>query len=447
MNTTILKEEGLIINWQPFEFFLHEKMKQENIPGVAVAASINGEIIYSKGFGYRNVNKKEKVTPSTIFGVASVTKSFTALAIMLLEEEGKLSATDSVVKHLPELMIPGVEDMADIKIYHLLSHTTGLAPLERREDFNQIKDHITYLTHEHELLGKPGDYFSYCNDSFILLGAIIERITGKLFRRHLTEVLLNRIGMYRTTMSLEEVAKYEDVSTPYIWNKDQECLEEQAWPTLGNYEVGGGIRSNALDLLKYGEIYTMNKPAIIAQETIRKMWSDPFPVTEDSYYGYGFKVTPNYCGENMTLVEHGGGQPGVSSNFGFVPEKGIVVTVLCNVSNVSADDIWLQAMNTVLALPLEQKRIAYTITEVSPQKAKRYIGSYHSNEGNTASIIIEDDQLKLKSNGEKYILKGCTERENTFIIETTGKTISFFLDDKDEAWAVLLGSRMLTKKG
>ncbi|MDG5789694.1 serine hydrolase [Evansella sp. AB-P1] len=436
------------IQWSQFENYLLNKMNNEHICGVSVAVSQHGEVIYQKGFGYKNITTEEPITPNTIFGIASITKSFTALAIMELEDKGLINLDDPVIKHLPEWSIRGVRDMEQFKIYHLLSHTTGLAPMERREDLNKLKEHVTYFdSKQPEFLGKPGKFFSYCNDTFILLGAIIERITGKLFRRHITEMILNPLNMYRSTMSLEEVAKYEDVSTPYDYNGSTNKLEEQPWPRLGNYEVGGGVRSTALDLLKYGQFYLdagkRNREQWISSNVLKQMWINPFEITEGSYYGYAFKVTKQYS--NMTLVEHGGGQPGVSSNFGFIPEKNLVVAVLCNVSNIAADDIWLRAVNTALHIPFEQKRITYPEKNLSIDQLANVVGKYSCEEGSSVKIFIENNRPMLNMNGEIFELKGASA--NKLVIIKTERPIQFyFKGEGGRAWALLLGARMLIRR-
>lgn len=418
-------------------------MAEEHIPGAAVAVSKHGELIYQKGFGLRDLEEELPVTPETIFGVASITKSFTALAIMLLEAEGKLSVEDPVIQHLPEFHLQGVKDMSTIKIFHLLSHTTGLAPMRRREELNRLDEHIDYLAEEpYALLGKPGEYFSYCNDTFLLLGAIIERLSGQLYRRFMTERVLNPLGMNRSTFSLEEVDKFLNVSEPYIYNRKKDAHRKVAWPKLGNYEVGGGVRSNVLDLIKYGQAY-FSSTLGPTTEQLSKMWNPIIRTDRRSYYGFAFKVTPDYE-HQYTLVEHGGGQPGVSSNFGFVPEEGIVVAVLTNVSAVSAGDIWLAAMNTALGLPLGNKRSVEPHYDASREELERFVGEYSSAEGGQIRIYFNGDTLYAELDEQEFELRASDER--TMVIVKTEKPIRFFFEEGEPAWAVYTGSRMLTRK-
>lgn len=300
--------------WPLFEEYMSRKMEEERIAGAAVAVSRHGELLFQKGFGVRDLETKEPVTPDTVFGIASVTKSFTAMAVMQLAEEGKLSIEDPVNAYLPEFSLASLEDTSSVCIHHLLSHTTGLAPIRRREELCRLSDHLEYLAGEpHELLGRPGEYFSYCNDTFLLLGLIVERVTGRLFRRHVTSRLLDPLEMNRSTFSLEEVKRLSDVSVPYVKDSDGNGLKRADWPLLGNYEVGGGIRSNVRDLLKYGQLYInggyCQGENIVSEASLRRMWHPVHKIGRNTYYGYALKSTLGR--EGMTLVEHGGSQPGV----------------------------------------------------------------------------------------------------------------------------------------
>lgn len=434
------------IEWSDFEAYVKQVMEEEHIPGAAIAVSRNGEVIYQKGFGYRDIETQEPVTPDTIFGIASITKSFTALAIMQLEQEGKLSVHDPVIQYLPEFKLHGIEDMSTVKIRHLLSHTTGLPPMRRREDLNQLDDHLDYLASEdYQLLGQPGRYFSYCNDTFLLLGAIIERLTGRLYRRYITEQILDPLGMVRSTFSLEEVEKFQNVSVPYVYHRELDRWRKVPWPKLGNYEVGGGVRSNVLDLLKYGQLYlghrTMADKCLISDEQIGKMSKPVHPIDRNSYYGYALRVTPDYS--NLTLVEHGGGQPGVSSNFGFVPEKGLVVAVLTNVTGVSAGDLWLATVNVALGLPLEQKRSVEPIYDASREELEKFMGTYQSAEGSKIKIFAEGEAFKVESDGQVFDLR--SSGKHTLAIVKNDKPITFFFGDDGEPWAAFFGMRMLQR--
>lgn len=427
--------------WAEFEAFVEKMMESEQIPGVAVALSQNGKTIYKKGFGKRDLETNEPVTPETIFGIASVTKSFTALAIMKLVEEDKLRLDDTVTKHLPHFRLIGYDNIDEIKVHHLLSHTTGIATIKRMEQLHGFEEHLDYINEvERTTLGKPGEFICYNNDMFLLLGAIIEQVTGENYQDTIRRLLLAPLMMERTTYSLNELRSFDNVTTPYVLeNGKPETCE---WPTLGNYAVGGGIRSTVTDLLKYGNIFVgALEQEIIGQQFIEKMAVPVHKTNGNSFYGYGLQTTPNYSG--VTLVEHGGGQPGVSSNFGFIPERGIVAVVLSNMSDVSSNAIWLSAINTALNLPIDQKRSTEPHFEINPEQLERMVGTYRSGEGSEVKITLEDEMVTATISNKTYKLRASDER--TLVMEPIEKPIRFFFDNENNAWALFLGLRMLVK--
>ena len=247
-------------------------MAQEKIPGVAVAVSENGKVIYEQGFGKSNLETNEMITPETIFGVASITKSFTALAIMKLVEKGQVHLNDPVNKHLPTFRLRDYDAIEDIQIHHLLSHTTGIPTIQRKEQIDHFTDHLQYLSElSLQPIGAPGEYFCYNNDLFLLLGAIIEKVTGDNYKEFIKKEIFIPQNMERTTFQLDELMQFDNVATPYIieGNKQLEC----AWPRLGNYAVGGGIRSTVKDLLKYGSIY-LDRENVFTSEMTESCSSD-----------------------------------------------------------------------------------------------------------------------------------------------------------------------------
>ncbi|NRR02204.1 beta-lactamase family protein [Brevibacillus sp. RS1.1] len=138
------------------EAFVQQFMQKEKVPGLSIGISRDGETIYQKGFGVTDLGTNQPVTPETIFGIASVTKSFTAAAIMQLVAEGKLSVDDPIRNYLPDLQGKGDIHTDKITIHHLLSHTSGVPPLLRREELTKLPEHIAYLNEvQFDPLGLP----------------------------------------------------------------------------------------------------------------------------------------------------------------------------------------------------------------------------------------------------------------------------------------------------
>jgi len=435
-------------SWIEFEEYTRALMEETHIPGAAVAVSHEGEPIYAKGFGVSDLATKKPVDPNTIFGIASVSKSFTALAIMGLQDKGLLSLDDPVIKYIPEWTISGVSDMSAIKIKHLLSHTTGVPPLRRREDLFRFDEHLEFFANEPIVpLGKPGEYLSYCNDTFLLLGAIIQRLTRKLFTRHMTVEILDKLDMNRSTYGLDDLRKFDNVTVPYVYSEKEGRLESVPWPQLGNYEVGGGVRSSVLDLMKYSQVYlnsgVYEGKTIVSAEAIQAMQQRVHQIGRNTYYCYALEVTPDY--EGVTLVEHGGGQPGVSSNFGFVPEEKISVAVLTNVSDAPASRIWLAAVNSYLGLPIDRERSYEPQYETDLEDMLKFCGTYECDEGSKFTISKTDNGIKITIGGHDYDLRASSEDTLVFQRNKMDQVIKFYFDDSGKPWAGFFHLRMLRR--
>lgn len=448
-------------DWTAFEDYVEQTMDENHIVGAAVAVADANEVLYAKGFGVKDLETREPVDPETIFGCASVSKSFTAMGITQLADAGLLSVDAPVIEHIPEFRLKGAGDMSAVKVRHILSHTTGLPPMTRRQDIIDLDEHVRYIAGaDYELLGEPGEYFSYCNDTFLLNGLIIQRKGDQLYRRYMTRNILDAAGMNRSTYNLEELEKLGNLSTPYVYNRKEEKHEKQPWPVLGTYEVGGGVRSCVLDLMKYGQIYLNGGVAntgvgIASSEGLKRMWTSPmYPTGRKTWYNFGLQVTPDYAGTGVTLAEHGGGQPGVSSNFGFVPQRGITVAVLTNVTGVPAGAIWLAAVNVALGLPLHTKKSVEVDCGASPRELSRFTGFYRCDEGGQAELFMDGDALIVRREGQEFEAKASDER--TLFFEAMGQqqVFRFYfdesrsvggLDSTSKPWAVLAGSRMLRR--
>lgn len=423
--------------WLQFESYVTSLLEENHVVGAAVAVSKNKEIVYQKGFGYRDLENKKPVTIDTIFGIASISKSVTALAIVRLEAEGRLSIQDPVTKYLPEFKLK-LPEMNEIKIHHLLSHTVGLPPIERYQELNRFQDHLTYLASiDDKPLGRPGQYFSYCNDLYLLLGAIIEKVTGRLFRKYMIEEILAPLNMHRTTYSTEDIMKYSNVTVQYEYNIETERHEIKKWENLGNYEASGGLRSSVRDLINYGNIY------IDSAGPEYKMWQPVYEIGRNEFYGYGVRIQRD--DNNLQLVKHGGSLPGVASYFGFVPEEKIVVAVLTNTSEGPKEKIWRAAINAALGLPINQEAMNSESTyRATKYEFKKFVGTYEANKkGNKIVIYLENGQLKALINEKKHELKAIDEE--TLEIEKNGKQIKLFFNNKGEAWALFFNLRMLPR--
>lgn len=424
-------------------------MAREQIPGVAVGLSIAGKTMYARGFGTGDLGTGRPVNEHTVFGIASVSKSFAALAVMQLVDEGKVDPFAPVAQYLPEFRLRAVPDIEQIKVYHCLSHTTGCPPLRRAQgEFDEFAQHLSYLAdYETEMLGRPGEYMSYCNDTFMLSGAITERVAGRRFRDIVTDRIFKPIGMARTTYHIAELEQWDNVTRLYVLNKDKMQHETRPWPELGTYHVGGGIKSSVVDLLRYGDMYCAGGRAaagaqVVSEAGVLRMRAPVHPAGEGSYYCYALQTTPAYHG--ITLVEHGGSLPGVASRFGYIPELGIAAVVLTNLSGAPSDQIWTALINAALGLPIGPPRFPPMPTfPVTEEDLGRLTGLYTSDEGARIRIALNDVALEAEFEGQTYPLRMTAPNAAVYTAQLQEKPVSWYIrDGEPSAWAVRTGVRI-----
>jgi len=324
-------------------------MQKGKIPGLSLSIIQDNQVIYSQGFGNRNLAKNLPVTPDTLFGVGSCTKVFTCISIMQLAEQGKLSIDDPVSKYIP-LKI-GIEDKP-IKIRHLMSHTSGLpnlgmakvlisrhAPIEETwVPFASKNDFYSFINGaQNEIVDEPGKRYFYFNSGFALLGEIIESISNLKYEDYIREHLLKPLKMNRSTFLEKEFSEDTDKMTAYLI--EGETPVEKNHPFDQFIYAAGGLLSTATEmsnfllmLLNGGEF---EGKRIISSESLQEMFSiqieTPVNYLGRSGYGFGLAISEDFLGKK--IVSHGGSTGLSSAQFAIIPELGIGVVTEANVGN------------------------------------------------------------------------------------------------------------------
>jgi CubicO group peptidase (beta-lactamase class C family) len=376
-----------------FEAFLAEIMARDGIPGVAVGAARNGDCIYEKGFGYRDAEQRLPVTSDTVFGVASVSKSFTALAVMQLQERGVLSVEDPIQKWLPEFALPHPDDAqhaAAITIHQCLTHTSGLpreagvnyvragafqrdpdartrrmdlpgSPLDilEREPITTYDELLALLPRlDFRLVGAPGERWHYSSDGYALLGAVVGRAAGQRLPAYVREHILAPLRLTRTGSEWDETPPAPPVAQLYAQRGHGNAREIFASPHAWDYGQiygPGGMYSTTNDLLRYLELYRTTGeapgPRIVSSAAIVKMLTPYAPTGGRGYAGYGLRVWPGCHGAHgATVIQHGGGYKGISANMLAVPERGLTVAALANLGLAALDRVSVGLMNCLIGI-------------------------------------------------------------------------------------------------
>ncbi len=326
--------------------------KKKNIPGIVYGIVVDDELVIASATGLINLENEKTATIKSEFRIASMTKSFTAMAILKLRDEGKLSLCDPVYKYIPEMseLKYLTNDASVIDIEDLLTMTAGF-PEDNPWGDRQLEESDQMLM---DLLKKgvsfsnPTAYdFEYSNTSYALLGNIISRISGKPFQEYISENILLPLKMEHTYWEYDSVPKNQLVNG-YRWENGQWKLE----PILhdGVYGAVGGLITNIEDFSKYVSFHLSAWPprsdsdvGPIKRSSLREMQTPQFsklhanatyfngePCAKISGYGYGLSTTSN-CKE-LKWVSHGGALPGFGSFYLFFPEYGVGVMAFCNLT-------------------------------------------------------------------------------------------------------------------
>jgi len=457
--------------------FAGEMMAKHRVPGFAMAVAQDGAEVYAEGFGERAIGAGVAVTPDTIFGIASVTKSFTALAIMQLAEAGKLSVDDPVTRYLPEFRTPDPAATRAITLHHFLSHTAGLPPLPSRffafarsaagdpaaggrpawsadhAPIDTYEDLMAYLAEGgYTLLGPPGAQFSYCNEGFALLGAIIERVSGEGYEAYVQRQILDPAGMAHSTFDVATLRTFPDVVTFHAARERdgrREIYAAPNWLYSSVWSPAGGLNSTVRDLLRYLEIYriggTVGGERLLSAEGIARMTTPYAPRSSPgSSYGYGLAVIPDYHGRK--LIKHGGGRKGISAEVIVVPETGFTGAAIANLAGIPVATVPLAALNRTLGLPAGTTIEEYEDAPRPPARLPICAGTYRAGEGQNIVVTAENGALICAFEGKRLVARPIGA--HAFVLNTeTGEMYIRFLaaDSGTSASAMAMGSRIIPR--
>ncbi len=343
--------------------YINKMMDEQQGVGLSVAIVKNTDIIYSKGFGYSQIQPVNRAMDgNTRMSIQSISKNFVALSLMQLVEKGLISLDDPVVRHLPYFKTKDKQQSDTIKIRHVLSHTAGfpsdlgianmIAPNIREifsdtaaefqealneynlteEEINTVetREDVTKWFRKVELEYPVGNGWDYCTDSYVILADLIEKVTGESWDLYLQEEILTPLNMNRTNSDSITVQDDKN-SARYYLGKDR---IETPFPINPISAPIGYLYSTANDLGKYLTFHLNKDSNLLRSDFIEEMQKPVHLVSEDWQFhsdvrSYGLAwFTDTYRG--LRIVEHGGGQLAVRSLMTMVPELNLGVAVLLN---------------------------------------------------------------------------------------------------------------------
>ena len=299
-----------------------QQLKAQHIPGIGLAVVVDGHVVKATGYGLANVELGVPVSPDTVFEAGSITKQFTATAIMLLAEDGKISLDDSISKFFPE----APPTLNAVTVRHLLTHTSGIPDVSDGTnetngiagvvDFHReyTEDQLAHAYLSQTLAFQPGSRWSYCNACYNLLGFLIHRVTGESYADFLHARFFALLGM-----STARAFSHADI----IPNRESGyTLVDGAWKNAPQWwsesimsnDAAGGLWMTTLDLAKWDAALYSDK--IVKQSSLKTMWT-PVPIDDASAYpgGMGWFIA-NANGHHIVFHTNGGpGSSGVISRY------------------------------------------------------------------------------------------------------------------------------------
>lgn len=311
---------------------LFAEWDQTNSPGFGLAVSRNGTLVYERGYGMANLELGVPITSASVFPVASISKQFTALCILLLVERGKLSLDDEVKKFISNWSYTE----RPITIRHLLTHTSGLrdafsliglaAP---REDGVAVNDAIAVaLARQRGLNFTPGTEFQYNNGAYNLLGTIVKRVSGQSLREFADANLFKPLGMTKTHFHDDSAMLVPNRVSGYSRGATGFRLTKPEGGIVGN----AGLYTTTRDLLRWEQNFA---DARVGSRTLLEEMQKPLVVTDwgdGISYGFGLAVAEH---RGLRTIGHGGGDAGISTYVVRFPDQGLAIVVLGNLDNIN----------------------------------------------------------------------------------------------------------------
>jgi CubicO group peptidase (beta-lactamase class C family) len=404
----------------------------------SILVARDGKVLVSKGYGMANLEDETPNTPQTRFRLGSITKQFTATAIMMLEERGKLSVQDSICKYVTDCP----QAWQQVTIRHLLSHTSGVPNFTSFPDYAKTMtqpatvDSLIARFKDKPLDFQPGERWSYSNSGYILLGHVIEKLSGKSYEAFLQENIFDPLKMTSTGYdSPARVIKHR--AAGYITRGN--VLINAPYLDMTIPHAAGALYSTVEDLYLWDQALYTEK--LISKKSFDAMFT---PVKND--YGYGWGIGKQY---GLTRIAHGGGINGFVTYISRYPEAKAVVIVLSNFAQANT-----QGIATALAkMALADKMTLPVAVKVDAAVLKNYAGRYQVDPKIAPNLVldvtVENGELWIQPSGqEKHKLMALSDSE-FWDEQLENSRLAFTKDEKGSVASINIesgGSKFAAKR-
>jgi CubicO group peptidase (beta-lactamase class C family) len=384
------------------EAWIDAKLAYEKIPGVSLGFVVDQNLIWSKGYGFADLRRREPATPRTIYSICSISKLFTSIAVMRLRDEGRLRLDDPISAYLPWFKLPPASaDSPEVTLRGLLTHSAGV-PRESGYSYWTGPD-FPFPTREEVIKGLanqsmlyPSDrYFQYSNLGMTLAGQIVEQVSGQPYAQYVRENILAPLGLARTTPEIPAEERGGLLAQGYgVLTRDCERLAMPFFQARG-IAPAAGFASNVEDLARFASwqfrLLAKGGFEVLKASTLREMqrvqWMDPDWKTS---WGLGFEVRRQ---DNKTVVGHGGSCPGYRTALSLYPQDLLAGVAMVNAMGVDPGEFVAQVVK-ILGGAAQKIKEAPDAAKVPDPSLQKFVGLYRSAWGETA-VLVWDDGLAM----------------------------------------------------
>ncbi len=387
----------------------------------AILVGCDGKVLLRKGYGLANRHRDIPNTSRTEFLVGSITKQFTAVAILLLQETGRLHLHEPIGSYLPDCPLAWKQ----VTIHHLLNHTSGIPNYTNHLHWRTLaKSHMTVdnivdLFKDKPMDFHPGEQQSYSNSGYILLGYIIEQITGRTYETFVAENILKPLGMKNSGYHYH-AEEPKDHAVGYVLLHDE--LVNAEFLDMSTIRAAGGLQSTVEDLWLWDQ--ALHSEKIISNKNLEAMFMfTPFLAN----YGYGVGIAQQF---GRRLIGHGGGVEGFSSYLGHYPDEKLCIIVLSNLEEINTAGLAKDLAAIVFAEDYKTPRRP-TVSGIDPDILSACEGQYQLAPGIILTIQHQGETLLVQaSGGSKAIFHH--ESENAFFRKPADDKIVFHKNNKGQ---------------
>lgn len=423
---------GQAVNLQGLDDYVNQAIKDWETPGVAIAVIKDDKVIYSKGYGVRELGKNDPVTANTMFAIGSSSKAFTSAALAMLVDEGKIKWNDPVSKYLPNFQLFDPYVTREMMVQDLLSHRIGLERGDRlwyATDYSrdEVLRRIRFLKPSSSFRSK----FGYQNIMYLAGGQIIPSVAGKSWDDFLKERIFTPLGMTSTNTSISGLKGMPDVAAPHAKINDK--VKPVAYRLIDNIGPAGSINSNVADMAQWVRMQLNNgkfgDKQIVSAANIKEMQAPHTIIpleglyttlySEAHFFSYGMGwFLSDYRGRKM--VEHGGAIDGMRAAVAMIPEEKMGVIVLGNLNGSVLPQMLANRIFDMYLVPGKEKdwsgdvlkvfKAAEAQAKAAQQKIEadrakdtkpslspeNYAGNYTDEMYGDVKVTFENGKLKVK---------------------------------------------------